>query len=109
MFVVDPQPQFTHTVTARVPVDGGFEDQSFKVRYRVMDDDALAAIDMKEAKSAIAFLREVVVGLDDIEGKEKQSLPYSDALRDQLIALPYVRTPMVRGYFDAVYQARLGN
>ncbi len=109
MFVLDPNPTFTHTITARVPVDGGFEDQPFKVTYRVMDDDQLTAIDMREARSAIGFLRDVIVGLDEIEGPDKQPLPYSDRLRDQLIGLPFVRQPMVRGYFDAVYQARLGN
>ena len=69
----------------------------------------MVALTADRNTSAVAFLKRVVVGLDDIEGPDGARMPYSDALRDQVIALPFVRAPMVRGYFDAVYPARLGN
>ncbi|WP_242415089.1 phage tail assembly chaperone [Sphingomonas panni] len=109
MFVADPNPTFTHEVTARVPVNGGYEEQKFKVTYRVLTDEQLGAFDLNDNGSAAAFLRQAVTGLDDIAGADKKALPYSDNLRDQIIGLPYARVPMVRGYFEAVYPARLGN
>lgn len=109
MFVDDPNPTFTHTVTAKVPVDGGFEDQPFKVTYRVLDDQTVGAFDMNEKGSAVAFLKAAVVTLDDIVDRDGKPVPYSDALRDRMIGKPYLRQPMARGYFAAVYEARMGN
>lgn len=109
MFVLDPNPTFTHTITAHVPVDGGFEDQPFKVTYRVMEHEAVAQYKLGDVSGAIDFLRKVVTDFDEIAGVDGQPVSYSDKVRDQLLALPYVREPVLRGYFDAVYQARVGN
>lgn len=109
MFILDAEPTFTHEITARVPVDGGFDDQKFKVTYRVLPDATIAEFKMTEDGSAMSFLKAAVVKFDDVADKNDQPIPYSDRARDQLIGLPFVRNPMIAGYFAAVYPARLGN
>lgn len=109
MFVYAANPQFTHTLTVQVPTDGGHENQTFACTFCVLGDDELAKYDMNDRQQSSDFLRRAIVGFNDIVDAEKQPIPYSDKVRDWLIDLPYVRVPLVKGYFSAVYKAGLGN
>ena len=109
MFVLDPNPKFTHPVTVQVPVDGGHDTQTFKVTYRVLGEAALADYDLNDRESSTRFLADVVVGFEDVRDANEQPVPFSDRARDALVDLPFVRVPMVKSYFDAVYKAKLGN
>lgn len=109
MFVYDPEPKFTHPVTAHVPADGGHEAQTFNATFRVMGDTQLGTFDMNDRASTVAFLREVLVGFGDVEDAAKQPVVFSDRTRDWLIDLPYTRAALVKGYFGGVYKAALGN
>lgn len=105
MFKITSEPKFTHTVTAFVPTDGGHEPQSFKATFRVLTDKDAEDISVGD----VEYLKRIVVGFDDIEGADGQPLPYSDALRDQLLALPYVRVALARTYVEAVSKSKAGN
>jgi len=109
MFIVDDNPRFTHSVTAMAPIDGGFEPQEFKVTYRVMDAAEFEKLDLNTREGSDAFLRKVVVGLDDIAGADRKALPYSDQLRDKVIRLPWARKAIVQGYFKAIAKSVEGN
>lgn len=109
MFKLATNPTFTHKVEVLVPVDGGHAKQNFKATFRVMSTDDAAKFDFSDPESNAAFLREVLVSTDDITGEGGDPLPYSDELRDQLIAIPYARTGLAKTYFDGVAKARLGN
>ena len=110
MFTIDPDPKFTHVVKVRVPVDGGFAEQSFKATFRVIPAEEAATYDLSTGADSAAFLRRAIVSMDELVGADGQTtVPYSDALRDQLLAVSYVRSALGRTYFEAVAGAPLGN
>ena len=47
--------------------------------------------------------------MSDLVGDDDQPLEYNDALRDQLIGVPFVRIALFRTYLEAVTKARAGN
>ena len=57
MFKIDERPQFTHTVTVRVPVDGGFDKQSMKVKYQLVSDKVTAEFDHRTLEGQKDFLK----------------------------------------------------
>lgn len=109
MFIVDPNPSFTHKVTVQVPVDGGFEEQSFKATFAVIPAEEAASYDLSDGKSTSEFLRRIVTGMDELVDKDDKPVPYNDALRDKLLGLPFMRMALSRAYFGGVAGARSGN
>lgn len=109
MFVLTPNPTFTHKVAVRVPIDGGFRDEEFRATFRVLGTDELVKFDLTEAAGASNFLRAVVSETFEVSGPDDQVLPYSDALRDKLIDIPFVRNALVTAYFGGVSAAKQGN
>lgn len=99
-------PEWTHEVTISVPVDGGFDNQTCKVRYRLMDDRALEPTDPNNPG---AILRAVVVHMTDLADETGLPLSWNDELRDHLFALPFVQAALIRGYYRSVVGAREGN
>jgi hypothetical protein len=106
---IDKERTFTRTVTVFVPTDGGFEQQTVKATYRVIGVERAASFDQFTEAGARQFLQAVLVQLDDLAGADGQPVSYNDALRDQLIDVPYVRQALTLGYADAVSKARAGN
>lgn len=109
MFKIAKDPQFTHTVPILVPVDGGHEEQTLKVRFRVRTVDDLNQHDRMTAEGTEAFLRSIIVRFEDVVDDDGQPVPSNDALTDQLLAFPFIRMAVVQGYFNAVNKAKLGN
>lgn len=109
MFKVDANPKFTHDVDVKVPVDGGFETQSLKATFRVLDDDVLKAADFDTFDGQKEFLRLALVQLDDLQDEAGKPLPYNDKLRDQILGLPYARTALLRGYTEGIVPGAMGN
>lgn len=107
MFKVISEPTFTIPVTVCVPVDGGHKDQDLKVKFRVVDVDELGEAAGLEGQQKL--LKRVVCGFEEVVGDNDQELPYSDELRDQLIAVPYVRAAMLQTYLAAIGKTRVGN
>ncbi len=107
MFKVVSEPTFTATVTVCVPVDGGHSDQPFKAKFKVVDVDTLGDANGLEGQQKL--LRRVVVGLEDVVGDDGQQLPFNDELRDELIAVPYVRAALLHTYLAAIGKTKAGN
>lgn len=106
MLKLSARPQFTHKATASVPIDGGFRDEVFKVTYRLASDpDA----DMSTPKLQDDFLRDVVVELHDIADEAGHAIPWSDEMLTNVLALPWAKLAIIRGYFAAVTGARAKN
>lgn len=105
MFKIDPTPEFSHKVKVRVPVDGGFADQEFTARFRVMPWSEVNATDADPAGQ----LRRIWIGWDGIVDDAGEAVPFSDAARDQLIDLLYVRTAVLETYASAMTGAKRGN
>ncbi|WP_337846252.1 hypothetical protein [Sphingomonas sp.] len=109
MFKLETDPTFTHTVTAMVPIDGGYEKQSFKVTYGVIDYEEFEKLDLNTRADSDTFLKRIVRRLDDIAGADGEPLPYSDQVRDGVLKRSWARSAIVRGYFEAIGKAATGN
>lgn len=105
MFKIDPNPEFSHKVKVRVPVDGGFADQEFTARFRVLPWSEVQATDGDPAGQ----LRRIWVGWEGIVDDAGEPVPFSDAARDQMIDLLYVRVAVLETYSVAVAGAKRGN
>lgn len=106
MFKLVTRPEFTHPVTVMVPIDGGHREESFTVRFRLTEDEN-ARIDTFDA--TIIWLRDIIVSIGDLVDEAGTAIPYSDEVRDRVLALPYARIALTRAYFAAVGKARVGN
>lgn len=109
MFVLTTNPTFVHAVKVRVPIDGGFRDEDFRAKFRVIPTDEIAKFDLSEAAGSSDFLRAAIAETYDVVDAANQAVPYSDELRDQLINVPFVRAGFVSAYFDGVGAAKRGN
>jgi hypothetical protein len=109
MFKLASDPTFTHVVRVQVPVDGGHATETLRVTYRVIGTEALERYELNTSEGTREFLRATIVRLDDIVDETGAPVPYSDAVRDRVIDLPYARVAIVRGYFDGVARGLQGN
>lgn len=107
MFKISTEATFTHEVTVCTPIDGGFREDKFKAKYRVVDIEELDQVNDLAGQQAI--LKRIVCGLEDVTGDDDKPLPYSDELRDKLIAVPFVRAAMFQTYLAAITKTRVGN
>lgn len=106
MLKIAKRPEWTHEVHISVPVDGGFETQTCRVRYRLLNEDALEPTD---PNNAAQILRDVVVRIDDLADETGRPLDWNDAVRDTVFALPFAQAGLIKGYFRSVTGAREGN
>lgn len=109
MFTITDEPRFTHDVTARVPVDGGFAEETFKATFRVIDPEEADSFALATTDGSTAFLKCVIVRLEGIADAEKKPLEYSDTVRDAVLRLPWARSALARAYFTAISGAKAGN
>ncbi len=110
MFKIDDAPEFTHTVRVMTPVDGGHREDSFKARFKVVEEDEnqgdLAAFSPETIKD---HLRRIVVGMEDLADDAGKAIPYSDEVRERMLRLPHVRLALLRAYRNAFAKERAGN
>ena len=109
MFKIVKTPTFIHDVQVFVPVDGGHDPQTLKCKFRVLSADEMNQHDMTSPEGTETYLRAACVEFLDVIGDDDQPIPHSDALRDRLLGLTYVRLALLRTYTEAMIKARLGN
>ena len=109
MFKVIDNPEFSRKVAISVPVNGGFENQSLGVRFRVLSQDRIAAILEATPGNFLPLVNEMVVSLEDLADVDGQPLAYNDAVRAAVLDMPFVRTGILGAYSEAVSGAKRGN
>lgn len=107
MLTITDTPEFTHTVRVLTPVDGGHREDTFKARFKVLEDDPDA--DFFNVESVKSHLRRLVTGMEDLADESGNEIPYSDEVRDRILCLPHVRIALLRTYRDALAKERAGN
>lgn len=109
MFVVDPEPTFVHPVKVKTPIDGGYLDQQFRAKFRVIPVDESSTFDLNDRESTTAFLQRIIVEMYDLVDAADQPVSYNDLLRDKIIANPIVRVAIRDAYYGAISGSKLGN
>ena len=109
MFRLIAEPRFTHPVAVMVPVDGGHAEQTFRATFRVVPAAEADGFEVNTASGLSDFLKLALVDLLDVFSAEDRPLPWNDALRDQMLELPYVRIALFKTYMAALTKARAGN
>ena len=108
MFDIDENPEFTHPVTVKTPVDGGYREDTFKARFKALDEE-----DLQNYGNTIEghkeMLRAVVTDLFDIVGDDKKPIPFTADLLEKLIGKTNARLALIKAYSGALNGARLGN
>jgi len=102
MFKVTKNRTFTHDVKIFTPSDGGFIEEKLKTTFTMVAVDEVRKFDLSTAVGTDGFLLCVVRKFDELTGEDDQPVPYSDALRDQILKLPHARQGLVKAYFEAV-------
>lgn len=108
MFDITDTPEFTHIVHVQTPVDGGHREDTFKARFKVIDDEG-QKINFYKVGEVKDYLRKLLISMDDLADGKKKPIQYSDEVRDQMLALPHVRMALLKTYNEALTKARVGN
>lgn len=109
MFKVVKEPTFTHDVEILEPSDGGHRKQKLKTTFRVVEDEVEHDSTASAVERAKDWLRRRIVAFHDLTDEDGKELPYSDDLRDQLLARPDIRLGLTLGYNNAINKALKGN
>ena len=109
MFNIAERPEFTHEVKIAVPADKGYREESMRVRFRAIPDEEADAFRLDDPDGMKAFLREIIVHIDDLVGGDGKPIAWSEDVRELVLGMPWVRMALMRAYTVAVVNARLGN
>lgn len=108
MFKISEKPTFNHRVEANMPVDGGFEKQTWRATFEVIPvEEATGFSDSVE--DTTRFLKRVVVSMDELADAEGKPITYNDEVRDQVFRLPWARLALLRAYGKGAAGAKEGN
>jgi hypothetical protein len=109
-FVLSDTPRYWWPVTAKVPSEdkpGEFTEQTFKVLFEPRDrdaekqvrDDLLAIKDgRKQIEADRKALADVIKGWDDIIGKDKTPVPFTEENLDRLLRQSWALIPTWMAY-----------
>lgn len=104
MFKLAQKTSYTWPVTVHIPADGGrFTKAGFDAEFKALPqeriDDYLAG---RGNDDEADFLNEVVIGWKGVADDAGADVPYSEDAKPKLLAIPYVRTALVRAFFESI-------
>ena len=105
MFVLKEDRRFEWTVKVEVPQAGGkFLTQLFTGVFVPIDADRQDEIMRAPISQQDAMIAaEALQGWgEDVTGEDARPLPFDEENKARLLKIPYVRTGVVRAYFDAM-------
>ncbi|MGL5166634.1 MAG: hypothetical protein ACRC9K_12175 [Afipia sp.] len=109
MFKVIDESIFTRDVPVMTPIDGGFEEQSLKTVFRLIETDEAEKFDTKTSEGTDGLLERIVVTFKDLTNEKDEPIPCDDALRRRLLNRPNVWRAIIKAYFDAATKVKEGN
>jgi hypothetical protein len=109
LFNVVTAPTFTRDVPVSVPSGDGYVEQSFKATFQVLSDEERDARDLSVTENVKAYLREIILHLDDLTDDEGQPVPYGPEILEQILGFGYVRIALLSTYTKAQIKAVTGN
>lgn len=109
MFKIATAAKFTRDVTVKVPSGEGYEEQTFKADFTVLDDDASEAFDVNTLEGTRGFCEAIFLRAFDLADADGKPVAFSADVKKQMLLLPYVRIALIRTYRQAVVGALAGN
>lgn len=102
MFKVVSDSTFTRPVTVLTPSNDGHLTETLKATFRLLSTDEMDKYNLNTRDGTTAYLKRIIVSLDDLASASGEPLAYTEALRDQLLTMPHVRVGLLSEYLDAV-------
>ncbi|MEL7098290.1 MAG: hypothetical protein AAGM84_05620 [Pseudomonadota bacterium] len=109
MFKINTRPSFTSTVQIAVPGDDT-DVHSLNVRFKALRSSEMEAHDTgTSTEGQKVFLREVIEHVDGALDEDGEPVPYSEALREELLDWPFVVSALLQHYVRDLVKAHAGN
>jgi hypothetical protein len=104
MFKIAEAPlTYTWPVTVSIPANGGkYTKATLTAEFQALDQDRIDAIIGGEAEIDADLLTECLVGWKGVQDADGAELPVSDEGRVRLLKIPYVRSALVRAFFESI-------
>ncbi|NEX47600.1 hypothetical protein [Pseudotabrizicola algicola] len=109
MLKIVKNPEFTAPVKVQVPAEGGYADMNFTARFKALTVSESEAFDMMSIRGTDDWLRTILIGWDGVVGEDDQPLSFNNAVRDQLLDVPFIRMAIIQAYNAAMMGAKRGN
>lgn len=109
MFKLVTNPEFSHTVKVRVPVDSGYDDLTFTARFRALSISEAERHNTLTSEGTNAYLREILVGWEGVVDDVGEAVSFNAASRERMIDVPFVRMALLDTYHTALLGAKRGN
>lgn len=102
MFQLAKDPTFTFPVIVHIPTaSGGFTKHKFTGKFKHVPHTNIQEL-VDGVTDETSFLEEVFVGWDGVKDEDGEDLTFSEAARQKLLAISYVRTAVSKAYFDSL-------
>ncbi|MBY6117397.1 hypothetical protein KUW09_24610 [Mameliella alba] len=85
------------------------DGQDFRAEFAIISDEEMIAIEAQGIEGEKTVLRKITRRLFDIEGEDKEPIPYSAELLEQVIGFADLRFALLRAYNEGRIEARRGN
>lgn len=90
-------------VVVNVPQDGGsYKKHTFDAKFQIFGQAKIDEILQKFRNDDHDMIVEILAGWENVQDSDGNNLEYSDANKTALIDIPYVRTAIVKAYFECV-------
>lgn len=102
MFKIQKKATFTWPVTVNVPRDGGgFVTHEFTAEFKLQEQSKLDRLLEQFRNEDRDILKELLVGWEGVSDAEGNVMLFTEETRDHLIDIPYVRTGLLKAYFES--------
>lgn len=109
MLKIVKNPEFTANVKVQVPAEGGHLDASFTARFKALTISEAEAFDMMSIAGTNDWLRTILIGWEGVVAENGDPVSFSNAVRDELLDVPFIRMALIQTYNAAMMGARRGN
>ena len=113
MFVISQSGSYKWPVSVEFPVDGGkSEKQTFDVEFKRLSQTRIEEIRKQVDEGGITdreFSREVMVGWSGVVDGSGDTVPFSEAGRDNLLDIPLVSAAVVVAFMNSLAGVRRKN
>ncbi len=106
-FKLVSNPTFRHLVPIMAPVDGGSEEQTLGVTYRVLDTSELARMETEMSAPDLAMA--LVESIDGVVDGDGQTVAMNDRVKTSVLKLPFVTLAVLQHYRQAMAGAAAKN